>query len=231
MIGAESRHAPGMVAMVTGELARYADTLSDLEALRVPRGSGLSWLRGVLISDLLNESFERLYTQPGLEWVWVMGDDHRFLPETLLSLLDRDVDCIIPACVHRKPPFHSNVLGVNDDGSKQFKTMADLPTSGLYTLKDGESCGDAGILIRKRVLDAIERPWYDTRRSGAYASDDTAFTNRVRKAGFDIHVDCDVSLGHITPMAVTPVVHDDKWVLRINASDNLVCALGVKPNG
>lgn len=213
--------------MVTGELARYADTLCDLEALCVPLNSGLSWLRGVLISDLLNKSFERLYTQAGLQWVWVMGDDHRFHPDTVIRLLDRDVDCIIPACVHRAPPFHSNVLGINADGSKKFKTMADLPTSGIYRLKPGESCGDAGILIRRRVLDALERPWYDTRRSGAYASDDTAFTDKVRKAGFDIHVDCDVALGHITPMAITPVVNDGKWTLKIDAGDKHVGALGV----
>jgi len=213
--------------MVTGELARYADTLSDLEAVSVPLNSGLSWLRGVLISDLLNQSLERVYSQPGLEWVWVMGDDHRFPPNVLLHLLDRDVDCVIPVCVHRQPPFWTNVMHVADDGTKRFKPITDLPTSGLYKLGDGETCGDAGILIRKRVLDAIPRPWYDTRRSGAYASDDTAFTSRVREAGFDIYVDCDMPIGHITPMTVTPIAHDGKWSLQISASDKLVGRLGV----
>lgn len=213
--------------MVTGELARYADTLCDLEALCVPLNTGLTWARGVLISDLLNKSLAALYTRPDLEWAWIMGDDHRFPSDILIRLLDRDVDCIIPACVHRQPPFYSNVMKLLDDGSKQFKVMQEFPTSGLYRLEGGETCGDAGILVRKHVLDAIPRPWYDTRRSGAYASDDTAFTSRVREAGFDIHVDCDARMGHITPMTTTPIIKDGRWALRLDAGDKPVVDIKV----
>lgn len=217
--------------MMTGELARYADSMSDLAGLHVPIQSGLTWFRGVLIADGLNKSLQALYTRPELQWAWIMGDDHRFAPDALMRLLDREVDCIIPACLHRHPPFNSTVMRVADDGTKMGIPMLNLPTSGLYKLADNESCGDAGLLIRKRVLDAIPQPWYDTRRSGAFASDDVAFTRRVNDAGFDVYVDCETPLGHITPMSVTPRIEDGQWVLRIDVSDKPVIGITGKWGG
>lgn len=231
MNGIESRHAPGLVVMMTGELARYADTFADMAALNVPLHSGMTWFRGVLIADGLNKSLGALYRHPGFEWAWIMGDDHRFSPNTLMRLLDRDVDCIAPACLHRHPPFNSTVMRVLPDGTKTGVPIYTLPKTGIYKLGEGESCGDAGLLIRKRVLDAIPQPWYDTRRSGAFASDDTAFTSRVREAGFDIHIDVEVPLGHITPMSVTPRIEDGEWTLRVDASDKPVASMSGRWGG
>lgn len=214
--------------MLTGELARYADTMADLAAISVPLGTGMTWFRGVLIADGLNKSLGALYERSDLEWAWLMGDDHRFGSETLLKLLDRDVDCLIPMCVHRAPPFASNVVE-HIDGKRRLKMITEFPTSGLYKLKEGETCGDAGMLIRKRVLDAIPRPWYDNLRSGSFSSEDLAFTRRVREAGFDAHVDCDVRIGHVTPMTVTPVVADGQWKIGVDAGDKHVGVLGVRP--
>lgn len=230
MLGVTTRHAPGLVVMMTGELARYADTFADLAALRVPMGAGLTWFRGVLIADGLNKCLQALYSRPDLEWAWIMGDDHRFPPDVLLRLLDRDVDCVAPVCVHRHPPFNSTVMRVGEDTSRSLNVW-ELPTSGMYKLGEHEACGDAGLLIRKRVLDAIPQPWYDTRRSGAFSSDDAAFTYRVKEAGFDVYVDCETPIGHITPMTATPRVEDGKWVLRIDASDKPVAGLTGKWGG
>lgn len=220
MRAVESRHPPGLIIMLTGELARYADTMFDLDGVNAPLESGRFWFKSVLISDGLNRGFETLFSRPEMEWAWLMGDDHRFHPDTLLRLLDRDVDCIIPMCVHRMPPFPSNVRS-----SAGGKMVGDFPTTGTYRLGPGEVCGDAGMLIRKRVLEAIPRPWFDTRRSGTFSSDDQAFSQRIKDAGFDVHVDCDVRIGHIQPMAITPTVIDGEWKIRLDATDMMVCAL------
>lgn len=213
-----SRHPPGVVVILTGDLTRYADTMSDLAVLQVPDKSGEVWFKGCLIADGLNKGMAHVYDRPGLDWVWLMGDDHRLPPDVLMRLLDRDVDVVIPMCLHRSVPFNTNVV---DYGAKRAKTLDEFPTSGLYRLGDTETCGDAGMLIRKRVLDAIERPWYDSRRSGSFSSEDQAFTHRVRQAGFDVHVDCDVRIGHITPMSVAPVTVDGAWKVRIDAGDEI----------
>lgn len=227
MRGTESRHPPGMVIMLTGELARYADTMADLEVLDVPLGSGLYWFRGVLIADGLNKGLQALCESPTLEWAFLMGDDHRFDPSTLIRMLDREVDVVIPTCVHRAPPFYSNVAGHGGQETR-LKLLGEFPTSGLYELGDKEVCGDAGMLIRKRVLSAVDFPWYDNRRSGSFSSDDFAFTNRIRKAGFKVYVDCDVRIGHTTPMTVTPVVMGGEWKINVTAGDKHVGLLGVK---
>lgn len=224
MLGTESRHPPGLVVMLTGDLTRYADSMSAFSSLRVPLGAGLTWFKGCLIADGLNKSFMRLFEQPGLEWVWVMGDDHDYGPDVLIRQLDKDVDVSIPLCLHRMPPFPTNIT--DRSGIEPRSVMvSEMPTSGLYTLGPEETCGDAGMLIRKRVLEAIPSPWYDTRRSGSFASDDQAFSVRVQEAGFEIHVDCDVPIGHITPMTVTPSVRDGEWKIALSAGDKPVCAL------
>ena len=77
MRAVESRHPPGLVVMLTGDLARYADTMTDMEGLDVPMGTGLVWFKGCLIADGLNQSLAKIFTRPELQWAWIMGDDHR----------------------------------------------------------------------------------------------------------------------------------------------------------
>lgn len=214
-----SRHPPGVVVILTGDLTRYADTMSDLAVLQVPDRSGEIWFKGCLIADGLNKGMAHVYDRPDLEWVWLMGDDHRFAPDMLMRLLDRNVDVVVPICLHRVPPFYTSVM---DHSVPRPKALAEFPTTGLYELQERETCGDAGMLIRKRVLDALEQPWYDARRSGSFSSEDQAFTRRVLEAGFGVHVDCDVRLGHITPMSITPDTIDGEWAVRIDVDDKLV---------
>lgn len=228
MRATNSRHPPGLIITMTGELARYSDSMADLEALRVPLGAGRSWFRGVLIAEGLNKALKGIYAKPDFEWAWIMGDDHRLEEDVVLRLLDREVDVIIPMCVHRHPPFYSTVVGIKEDGSREYKPVSDFPTAGLYKLKNGEACGDAGMLIRKRVLDAIPEPWYDNLRSGSFSSDDLCFSQRIQDYGFDVHVDCEVVIGHTTPMTITPRVVDGEWKMSLTTSDKPVATFGVR---
>ena len=119
-----------------------------------------------------------------------------------MKLLDRDVDVVVPLCLHRAPPFNTTVVD-RRGGERRVMGVADMPASGLFELEPGMSCGDAGMLIRRPVLEALEQPFYDQRRSGAFSSEDQAFTTKIAEAGFRVHVDCDTAIGHITPMSVT----------------------------
>ena len=159
-----------------------------------------------------------------------MGDDHVYRPDILMKLLDREVSAVIPFVLNRQPPMDSTVAIWYDMENPtvpgrdfRMKFLEEFPRSGLYKLADNETCGDAGLLLRRPVLEAVEKPWYDTRRSGGWATDDQAFTRRIREAGFPLHVDMDVPMGHLQPMAIVPLVTgDDKWAIRLIAGTKTV---------
>ena len=229
MQGVASAHPPGAVCLITGDLTRYAVSMQSIMGLKVPAGTINPWNMGVLIARSLNDAFSRMmnYTPPeggrALDWVWVMGDDHTFEPDVLLQLLDREVDVVAPLCLNRLPPMDPTIVEHDHEPRGRMKYLEDLPTSGLYKLKPtdlangimGETCGDAGLLVRRKVLEAIPYPWYDKRISGAIAAEDQAFVQRIKDAGFDVHIDVDVQIGHIGQVDFKPVLKNGKWEVRM----------------
>ncbi len=212
MQGVPSKHPPGAICMISGDLTRYAVAMQSFMSLRVPPGSVNAWNMGVLIGRSINSAFETMMKNPTLQWAWIMGDDHTYDPEVVLRLLDREVDVVAPLCLNRVPPMDPTIV---DHVKVRMKYLEDLPTSGLYTLGPSETCGDAGLLIRRRVLEAIPAPWYDHRISGAMAAEDQAFVLRVKNAGFDVNIDMDVRIGHVGQVTFEPVLKNGHWEVRM----------------
>jgi len=172
------------------------------------------------VANSINEAFTATLADPKYEWCWLMGDDHTFPHDVLLNLLNRDVDVVAAMCLNRFPPFDPVIL---KDG--KIKPLEDLPGEGLYELQDGETCGDAGLLILRHVLEAIEPPWYERLRFGSLGVDDQVFVDRVKRAGFKIHTDLDNRLGHMTPFTLLPIRKGDKWEVRLICGGKLAADL------
>lgn len=212
MQGVPSKHPPGAVCLITGDLTRYAIAMQSVMGLKVPPGTHMPWNMGMLVARSLNGAFQTMMSTPSLQWVWVMGDDHTFDPDVVLKLLDREVDAVAPLCLNRLPPMDPTIV---DHGRERMKYLEELPHSGLYTLAEDETCGDAGLLLRRKVLEAIPAPWYDHRISGAVASEDQAFVQRIKDAGFKVHIDLDVKIGHIGHAVFEPEWVGDHWEVRM----------------
>lgn len=213
--------------MVTGELTRYALSMQSLVSLKAPQESALSWFTGVLIAKSLNAAFQTVIDNPKLQWVWVMGDDHVFAPDTLLRLLDREKDVIVPLCLNRVPPMDPTIV---DHRYKRMKYLEELPSGGLYQLAPHETCGDAGLFIRRPVLEKLGPVWYDSRKSGALAAEDQAFVQRIKDAGYDVWVDLDNPIGHVGNVNFMPIKKKGKWEVRlIGGGVRHICDLGAVP--
>lgn len=210
-----SDHPPGAIAMITGDITRYAVAMQSVMALKVPPGSVNAWNMGVLIGKMLNQAFQTMMDNKSLQWVWVMGDDHTFAPDVITRLLDRNVDVIAPLCLNRVPPMDPTIV---DHEKVRMVYLEDLPLSGLYKLGPTETCGDAGLLIRRKVLEAIPAPWYDHRISGSMAAEDQAFVRRVKDAGFDVYIDLDTAIGHIGHTEFFPIKKNGHWEVRMTGS-------------
>lgn len=178
--------------------------------MHAPDKSCEFWKIGTNVANSINDAFAATLEHEMFEWCFLMGDDHVYQDTLLPSLLDRDVDIVVPLCLNRYPPFDPTIIK-----DRQCRRLETLPTGGLYELQDDETVGDAGMLIRRHVLEALEPPYYDRLRHGSLGVDDQEFVAKVRRAGFKVHVDIDNRLGHMSPFIMLPVSDaEGKWHVR-----------------
>ena len=200
------KHPPGTIGIVCDHTARYTDFYISLQGVKSPPGSRVDWSRGGDVVQNCNLAVEKM----GGEWIWIMGDDHAFEEDALMRLLDREVDIVVPICVRKNPPFDPVVY--NKLTETGYKTI-NLTDYGPDDLIEIEAAGSAGMLIRKHVLDALESPCFARAeiQPGLTVTEDLYFCYKARQAGFKIHCDLNVALGHIRPITIIAVYKDGEW--------------------
>lgn len=203
----------GTVVALAGEAGRYTRFAICMQALsfRLPPGTAVRWTLGSDIAESRNQACEEIEG----DWIWFIDDDHAFRDDVLLSLLARNVDIVTPICLRRAQPFLPVPAEHGD-----FLNLANHGPDDLVEVNHG---GSSGMLIRKRVLDAIEPPWFELGRdeNGARVSEDVNFCRRAQAAGFKVHVDLAVRLGHMTTAIIWPVWNEDeqRWLTGFTVAD------------
>jgi hypothetical protein len=206
-------HPHGMVAVVAQDTARYSMFAASLTGLNVPPGTTIKWEIGHSIADSLNDVAASFLDLSDGDWLFLLNDDHAFAPGLLGRLLDHEKDIVVPLCYTRVPPYKPVVYsGFADDAGPNVRRRVDLNDHPLGGLIPVHSAGGAGMLIRRRVLEAVERPWFEM---GMVAStqmgEDVYFCDKARAAGFGIHADLDARLGHCTTAVVWPAKEPSGW--------------------
>lgn len=209
----DSAHPAGTVGVVVGSLARYRALFTSIEKLRVPRGTNLIYAEGVEVARNCNTLVDEMTG----EWLWIMGDDHRFGPDILLKLLDRRLDIVAPLVCRRHPPFESVLYKsmVADGAPNQKYTLSELPAGGLLQV---DAAGSAGMLVRQHVFGSMPRPWFEFQR---HTSEDVGFCVEARKAGFKVYADLDQTMTHITPCEVEPRLINGRWSAVANIGGHM----------
>ena len=206
---------PGTVGVVSGDLSRYSIFSMCLVNLLSYSGelvSHFDWMIGSNITGNQNALARRMQG----DWLWLIGDDHAFMPDILERLVLHDVDVVAPLCLQRSSPYpHVVYEGEEEDADEEGTHILHraLPRSGLHEVY---AVGGAGLLVKRRVLEAIGEPYYET---FGKQNEDLEFCRKIRNAGFKIHVDCDTPLGHIGNMIVWPhwlEGDENNWGIRLN---------------
>lgn len=194
----------GTIGVLSHELTRYADFSIALMHHQTPPGSKLIWTKGVDVVGNMNRMVD------GMEgdWLWVLGDDHVFDFDLLNRLLAHDVDIVVPLCLKRNPPYDPVVYSGQNE-KDEYIGYTDLPESGLVEV---HAAGSAGMLIRRRVFDALSDPVFE-----AYGglNEDLTFCAKAREAGFTIWCDVEARLGHIGILCVWPIWVDGEWKIQL----------------
>lgn len=193
---------PGTVGVTAAETARFTSFTHSLAGVTaaLPPGSGLVLQCSVDVCGNLN-SIMRNYRG---EWVWIMGDDHVFGQDILLRLLAHDVDVVVPHCLKRVPGWEPVVYSHQDEDG--WYHIAELPESGLTKVW---AAGSAGMLVKREVIEAVGDPWFTPSPVGL--GEDLEFCRKVREAGFDIHCDPTIMLGHTSLHTVWPEYRNGRW--------------------
>lgn len=200
----EHSQAAGTIGLVCSPLSRFTDFWLSWIALMRPGTSRILIRQGMDVTG----NFNGLVEDMAGDWLWIMGDDHTFRPDILMSLIAHDVDVVVPLVLKKDAPFDPVVYEgdeVGEDGLV-YHHVARLPESGLHEIY---AAGSAGMLIRKHVLDAIERPVFTTEKG--MQNEDLLFCKKVREAGFKIYCDVDQKMGHIGINAVYPAWQGNRW--------------------
>jgi hypothetical protein len=200
---------PGFVVLPTSEQGRYPAFHACLIKLLIgglPEGSGLTWHQGCDISAELNHGIRRAIQSNRCEWVWIIGDDHTFAPDIVERLLAHNVPVVVPLVLKRSQPNTPVVYG--EDGMALKFGPED------HGLREVAAAGNAGMLIRRAVLDAVGDPWF-TVGGVERQREDLAFCSKLEALHIPVFVDLDTWMGHITPVEVWPHRHPDgRWNVK-----------------
>lgn len=155
------------------------------------------------------------------DWLFLMDADQTFAPETLMKLLSWDLP-IVSGLYFKSPgiPFpHCYMYAFKGNPKEQMDAHFYAPVINPIApfllkhkdkLRGGEAvilpstreelieCDGIGagcILVHRRVLDAIEPPWFQY-NEGTFIGEDFYFCRKVQAAGFKIFVDPGVICGH-----------------------------------
>lgn len=210
MIQTESKHPSGTVGYI------YADSpppqfYDCLERTIVPRGTCLMKATGYNAAHNRNQIIDEMEG----EWVWLLDCDHGWEPDCLIRLLNRNVDAILPLYCRRYAPFDPVIYkSFNPETRNHSELYSWAEISAMSGCETIAASGAGGLLVRKHVLDRMEKPHFRVGLGNGQEwrnlldtdgmHEDTGFGWRLRQAGFQLHVDLDVSMGHLADAVLVP---------------------------
>lgn len=210
----------GTVGVACQSTGRFSGFSISVAQMIVPEGSKQVWAVG---ADII-ENCNRMVQEMEGDWLWMMGDDHRWAPELLPKMLDRmyeeDMDILSPVCLKRGDPWEPVIYVRTDDDFGYYPIDLEKTMKEVGEVVEVLATGSAGMLIRKRVLDAMEYPWFASgklERGGI--AEDLYFCLKARELGFRIHVDLTLTLGHMNVFTVWPAVENGEEGIVIEFSE------------
>lgn len=236
--GAGISLSPGTIGVPTAENGRSRLFDQCLAALDRPAGTTLRYGIHGSVAKARNVLVEQMTG----EWLWMIDDDHVFAADTLTRLLrhldDPRVDAVVPFCLRKQFPathvlFSLNSRWTRDDTTQPITLRYDLQPHERGLIEVG-AAGTAGMLVRRRVFDQLEPPWFELGQVPRYRDfpcEDVWFCRRLRDAGFRLFCDLETPLGHITPIIIWPTRSRQGHTLQWPTGDPARSALLIRENG
>jgi hypothetical protein len=214
---------PGTIVVPSGAQPRFYEFTFSMERLKVPAGTRWLQERGCDITTNLNLGVRDATG----DWVWFMGDDHKFNDDMLLKLLAWDKDVVIPPTPCKSIPFLPCIMhgtGSLSDWkpSMPLYTWEEVSQPGLLALPVGDFIGQAGMLVKKKVLDEFGYPWFKAgQQDPGRLQEDMTFCRELQQRGYTIWLDCTQVLDHWFSIGLTARKHEGQWVPALDNNGHI----------
>jgi glycosyltransferase involved in cell wall biosynthesis len=193
-----------------------SEFLEQLNRLEQPEGSLLLYKPGFEPADQRNWLVENFTG----DWLLQIDSDQAFDPQSLVRLLETGLDIVGGVYYQRGGDFLPAIFratGEKDASGKwQYRSMRQELVDYLRDHKDEakntayqvfaephplevDAMATGFLLVRRRVFEKIAKPWFSFVEQG---TEDLYFCRRAKEAGFKIHADLSVQVGHFTSLPV-----------------------------
>lgn len=203
MPGAWEAASPNvLVATLTRELVTTKWAMS-YRNLQLPPHSATSVLTGMPFDHARNTACENMLNN-GFSWLFFLDDDVATPPDIIHRLLSHQKDIVSAVYNRRALPICPVALRYDAQGQAQWVTG--WPQGS--TLIDVDLVGAGALLIHRRVLERMQKPWFEwelgrvdppgAQNVPAKLSEDFAFCRKAkRNYGFQIFLDTTIQCEHI----------------------------------
>lgn len=207
----KSDYPPGTVIVPTSGAPRFHEFQDSLEELRVPAGTRRSRTESSDITRALNSATEQMIG----DWAFFIGDDHAFDPNILLRLLSHNLPAVVCLNISRHPPFGPMFLRGDIDKMPVQIGWEDVPGGdGLWYLPKDLHTGNNGLLVKKEILDRIEKPiWRCGQIQPGIVNEDFYFWKSLRAMNIPVVVDLGSPMWHTNSFSVLPLLRDGRWTV------------------
>lgn len=195
------KHPKIMISVITGEYARRADFYDYYNLLIKPPDTYV-----ILCHDRSPAHGRNVVIEAAIEnncsHILFIDDDMAYKPDSLVKLLEHDVDIVSGMYFTRSYPAKPLVFDIADDDGSCLPVYL---TGEEPRLIEIVAAGLGFCLIKTKVFQELDKPWF---RLGELDPeqwcDDIGFFNRVRKADIKVYCDTEVLCGHMGTMIVWP---------------------------
>lgn len=185
-----------------------------LNELERPEGTVTRFYPGFFPQYNINNAVQEAF-KLGLDWIFIIDDDQILPPDTLLKLLAHDKDICVVNLLYRTPPFNPYLYESSDE-TGAAKGMCLEERSGLVEVA---ACGTGGILIKTKVFEKLEQPYFT--HDNVLATYDLYFCMKAKQAGFQIYCDLNAPSGHIVTAVIWPLHEGGKWRTGVVINNDL----------
>ncbi len=197
-----------MIGMYCQELGRFSETYGSLWALDRPDETHFVHNFANSQARAQNEIAAKFLASDA-EYLFLTNDDHNYPPDTLTRLLAHKLPIVSGLYLRRSLPFEPVMFAEQNERGYVRAQFLKRGVTGLIQVK---ACGGGCLLIHRSVLESTAAPWWELATiESDLVSEDVSFCQKVRAAGFDIHVDLNVKIGHLIVMTVWPSEEDGEW--------------------